>query len=56
LIQRSTPAASDHVHVTALRAHLEVRVGGSVFSGTYCYALAGERPDRHRVPEIHAEE
>jgi len=46
----------DHVHVAALRAYLEVRVGGSVFSGTYCYALAGERPDRPRVPEIHAEE
>ena len=33
----------DHVHVAALRAYLEVRVGGSVVSGKYCYTRVWAR-------------
>ena len=46
---------SEDVHVTALRARLEVRVGGSVVSGTYCYTRvwARERGEPRRVVAGH---
>src|SRR5664279_3440913 len=46
---------SEDVHVTALRARLEVRVGGSVVSGTFCYTRvwARERGEPRRVVAGH---
>ena len=46
---------SEDVHVAALRAHLEVRVGGSIVSGTYCYTRvwARERGESRRVVAGH---